>query len=117
MKYRYYIGDPDIPWWVEELVKEKLIVEVRENAAVTFFLTYRQSKTDPKIYYLYEGDFIELNEETGSVTIGYEDWDTALKEHFKRSDWDTVVDSIKRSSQSRARKRANEAARYKNYWT
>lgn len=117
MKYRYYVGDPDIPWWVEELVKKKLIIEVRENAAITFFLTFRHGFDDTKLYYLYDGDFLELNEETGAVTIGYSDWDTALSEFFKRSDLDTFVQSIRKSSQSKERKRKNEQARYINYWS
>ena len=117
MKYRYYVGDPDIPWWIEELVKKKLIIDVRENAAITFFLTFRHTLTDTKIHYLYDGDFLELDEDTGAVTIGYAEWDTALSEHFKRSNWNTVVDSIKKSSESRHQKEINEKARYKNYWS
>lgn len=49
-----------------------LITSVRESAAVTFVLSYKITPTDTNVHYLYDGDFLELNEETGSVTIGYE---------------------------------------------
>jgi hypothetical protein len=50
-----------------------LITEVRESAAITFILTFKTNTSDPNEHYLYDGDFLELNEETGSVTIGYAD--------------------------------------------
>jgi hypothetical protein len=50
-----------------------LIIEVRENAAITFFLTFRTCYNDTEVRYLYDGDFLELNEDTGAVTIGLED--------------------------------------------
>lgn len=117
MKYRYYVGDPDIPWWVEELIEKKLIIEVRENAAITFFLTFKHGFDDTRLHYLYDGDFLELNEDTGAVTIGYNDWDTALSEFFKKSDWDTMVESIQKSSKSKKQKEKNEQARFINYWS
>lgn len=108
MKTRYYIGDPIIPWWVQRLVDCGLIIEVRENAAITFFLTYRNSLTDSEEHYLYDGDFLELNEDTGSVTIGYEDWDRALKEDFQHINWDKFCDTLDRTSQDKHKKQAYE---------
>ena len=116
MKYRYYIGDPDIPWWVKELVNQKLIIEVRENAAITYFLTYRTGKSDSQVNYLYDGDFLELNEESGAVTIGYADWDTALSSFFEKSNWSKFVESLKKGAVDRMKKEQNEANFYKDYW-
>lgn len=117
MKYRYYVGDPDIPWWVKELVKKGLIIEVRENAAITFFLTFRTCYNDTEVRYLYDGDFLELNEDTGAVTIGLEDWEKALADQFEKSNWDKFVETIKKSSKDKVQKEKNEASYFKNYWS
>ena len=58
---------------MKKLVDCGLIVEVRESAAITFILTFKTTINDSSKHYLYDGDFLELNEETGSVTIGYAD--------------------------------------------
>lgn len=82
MKARYYIGDPNIPWWVEKLAHKGLITTIRESAAVTFILIYKRTYNDTGKSYLYDGDYLELDEKTGAVTIGHSDWDTALQEDF-----------------------------------
>ena len=116
MKTKYYVGDPNIPWWVEKLIDCGLIFEVRENAAITFFLTYRTTFTDTKKYYLYNGDYLELDEETGAVTIGYEDWAKALSKDFQKVDWDKYVISLRKTARDKERKEENEANYYSNYW-
>ena len=84
MKARYYIGDSKIPWWVKRLAHKGLIKKIRENSPTTYILTYKTSYFDTSKNYLYEGDFLELDSETGAVTIGHEDWDSALAEEFKK---------------------------------
>lgn len=116
MKYRYYVGDPDIPWWVKKLADQKLIVEIRENAAITYFLTYRTGINDTQIHYLYDGDFLELNEESGAVTIGYSEWDTALSSDFEKSNWNKFVESLQKGVRDRLKKEENEANFFKDYW-
>ncbi len=116
MKTRYYVGDPNIPWWVHKLVDCGLIVEVRESAAITFFLTYKTTFNDVKKYYLYDGDYLELDEETGAVTIGYEDWAKALADDFQKVNWDKFVGSLRKTVKDKERKEENEANYYSNYW-
>ena len=101
MKIRYYVGDPIIPWWVEKLVDRGLITEVRENAAITFILTYKTTYNDSSKHYLYDGDFLELNEETGSVTIGLSDWDTALSKDFRKQNWSKFVETLRKTEQDK----------------
>lgn len=101
MKIRYYVGDPIIPWWVEKLVDCGLITEVRESAAITFILTFKTTRTDPNKHYLYDGDFLELDEETGSVTIGYADWDKALAKDFEKQNWNKFVQTLRKTSKER----------------
>lgn len=116
MKIRYYVGDPDIPWWVKKLINCGLIIEVRENAAITFFLTYKISANDAHIHYLYDGDYLELNEETGAVTIGYADWETALADDFQKINWDKFVGSLRKTVKDKEQKEKNETNYYRNYW-
>lgn len=116
MKTKYYVGDPNIPWWVEKLINCGLIVEVRENAAITFFLTYKTTYDDTSLHYLYDGDYLELNEETGAVTIGYGDWDKALASDFERQNWEKFVSSLRKTIQDRQKKEQNETDYYSNYW-
>ncbi len=49
--------------------------------------------------YLYDGDFLELNEDTGAVTIGYHEWDTALAEDFTRVNWDKFKHNLQKNLQ------------------
>lgn len=99
MKTRYYIGDPNIPWWVEKLAHKGLITTIRKSAAITFVLIYKETYTDTSKHYLYDGDYLELNEETGAVTIGHPDWDNALEEDFQKQNWDKFVSSIKQTAE------------------
>lgn len=101
MKIRYYVGDAIIPWWVEKLVDRGLITEVRENAAITFILTFKRSPTDTSQNYLYDGDFLELDEDTGSVTIGYAEWDTALAADFRKQNWSKFVATLRKTEEDR----------------
>lgn len=117
MKTRYYVGDPNIPWWVEKLIKCNLIVEVRENAVTTFFLTYKVTFDDTEIHYLYDGDYLELNEETGAVTIGYADWEKALADDFQKVNWDKFVASLRKTIKDKEQKEKNEKDYYDNYWS
>lgn len=116
MKTKYYVGDPNIPWWVEKLIDCGLIVEVRENAAITFFLTYKTTLSDANTYYLYDGDYLQLDEETGAVTIGFEDWSKALADDFQKVNWDKFIKSLRKTAQDKERKEENEANYYSNYW-
>ena len=116
MKIKYYVGDPNIPWWVNKLVDCGLIDEVRENAAITFFLTYKTTFTDTEKYYLYDGDYLELDEETGAVTIGLADWARALADDFQKVNWDKFVGSLRKTVKDNKRKEENEANYYSNYW-
>ena len=104
MKIRYYVGDPIIPWWVRKLIDRGLILEVRGSAAVTFYLVFRESFTGTNKSYLYDGDFLELNEETGSVTIGYADWDRALEADFRKQNWEKFKESLKKTEQDKKEK-------------
>lgn len=117
MKTRYYVGDPNIPWWVKRLVDCGLISEVRESAAITFILTYFTAKNDTTERYLYDGDFLELNEETGSVTIGYEDWDKALEKDFRKQNWEKFKESLLKTYTDKEKKEQNETNYYSNYWS
>lgn len=117
MKTKYFIGDSTIPWWVEELAHQGLIEEIRENAAITFFMTFKHSFTDTKIHYLYEGDYLELDEETGAVTIGYSDWRTALAKDFQKINWDKFVNTLKRTAKDREQKKKDEEEYLNSYWS
>lgn len=117
MKYRYYVGDPTIPWWVEELVNRGLVIEPYGNAAITFFLTYRETYDSSTIKYLYDGDFLELNEDTGAVTIGHHDWNNALADLFKISNRSQFIESIYKNSEDKARKKQNDESQWLNYWS
>lgn len=116
MKYRYYVGDPIIPWWVKKLVDCGLITSVRESAAITFILTYKTTYNDANKHYLYDGDFLELNEETGAVTIGYEDWNRALAEDFEKINWDKFVENLKKNFNEEYKKKAAQESLDKAYW-
>lgn len=98
MKIRYYVGDPIIPWWVERLVDCGLIMHVRENAGITYVLCFKKTITDTQRHYLYDGDFLELNEDTGSVTIGYHEWDKALAKDFEKQNWNKFVQTLRKTS-------------------
>ena len=115
MKYRYYVGDATIPWWVQKLVDCGLIIEPRENAAITFFLTFKTTHNDATVHYLYDGDFLELNEDTGAVTIGYAEWDKALAEDFTRTNWQKFVSTLKKDSDAQRQKEINESSYLDNY--
>lgn len=117
MKYRYYVGDPTIPWWVNELVDRGLVIEPYGNAAITCFLTYRETYNNSDIKYLYDGDFLELNEDTGAVTIGHSDWNNALADLFKLTDRPQFVKNIHKNNEDRARKRQNDEHQWHNYWS
>lgn len=117
MKTRYYVGDPLIPWWVQRLIDCGLILEVRENAAITFFLTFKTAHNDTNKNYLYDGDFLELNEETGAVTIGYEEWDRALEKDFRKQNWEKFKESLQKTYKDKEKREQNEAEYYSNYWT
>ena len=116
MKIRYYVGDNIIPWWVKELVDRGLITEVRESAAITFILTYKTTYTDSGEHFLYDGDFLELNEETGSVTIGYADWDKALTDDFQKINHKKFVESLRKTIKDERKKEQYEADYNSNYW-
>jgi len=116
MKTKYYVGDPMIPWWVEKLVHQGLIKAVRESAAITFFMVYKDSFDDTDDHYLYDGDYIELDEETGAVTIGHADWEKALAEDFQKVNWDKFVSSLRKTVKDKERKEENETNYYSNYW-
>ena len=116
MKTRYYVGDTSIPWWVQELVHQGLITEVRGSAAITFILTYKTTYQDAGEHFLYDGDFLELNEETGSVTIGYADWDKALASDFEKMNWEKFKESLSKTKQDKIKKEQDEADYYRNYW-
>ena len=77
MRIRYYVGDKQIPWWVHELIDRHLIIKIT-SSPITDILIYKTGYFDTKKSYLYEGDFLEYDSKTGSVTIGYDDWSTAL---------------------------------------
>lgn len=116
MKIRYYVGDPIIPWWVQKLIDRGLIINVRENVAVTFILTFKTSFNDTNENYLYDGDFLELNEETGSVTIGYEDWDRALAKDFRKQNWEKFKESLQKTHADVEKKEQYESDYNSNYW-
>ena len=116
MKTRYYVGDNIIPWWVKKLVDCGLIVEVRESAAITFILTFKTTINDSSKHYLYDGDFLELNEETGSVTIGYADWDKALANDFQKINHEKFVESLRKTQKDKEKKEQYEADYNSNYW-
>lgn len=116
MKTRYYVGDPNIPWWVEELAHQGLITTIRESAAITFILVFKTCRSDAGEHYLYDGDYLELNEETGAVTIGYDEWDKALSSEFQKVNWNKFVDTLKKTAQDKKQKEENEANYYSNYW-
>lgn len=102
---------------MRRLEEEGLIVEVRENAAITFFLTFKTSKSDTAKHYLYDGDFLELNEETGAVTIGYEDWARALAADFEKANWAKFVENIKKNTQAEKEREEDEEEYYDSYWS
>jgi hypothetical protein len=116
MKTRYYVGDNIIPWWVEKLIDCGLITQVRGSAAITFFLVFKHTYTDSKEHYLYDGDFLELNEETGSVTIGYADWDSALHEDFAKMNHKKFVESLHKTQKDKKKKEQYEANYNSDYW-
>ena len=116
MKTRYYVGDNIIPWWVSKLVNCGLITEARGSAAVTSFLTFRHTRLDSKDHYLYDGDFLELNEETGSVTIGYADWDKALRDDFAIINHQKFVESLRKTQKDKEKKEQYEADYNSDYW-
>ena len=116
MKTRYYVGDNIIPWWVKELVDRGLITEVRESVAITFILTYKTTYDDSEEHFLYDGDFLELNEETGSVTIGYADWDKALANDFQKINHKKFVESVRKTVKDEQKKEQYEADYNSNYW-
>lgn len=116
MKTRYYVGDNIIPWWVKKLVDCGLITEVRESAAITFILTFKTTTSDASEHYLYDGDFLELNEETGSVTIGYEAWDKALAKDFQKINHEKFVESLRKTQRDKEKKEQYEADYNSNYW-
>lgn len=93
-----------------------LITSVRESAAVTFVLSYKITPTDTSVHYLYDGDFLELNEETGSVTIGYESWDKALSDDFQKINHQKFVESLRKTQKDKEKKEQNETNYYSNYW-
>lgn len=100
---------------MRRLEEEGYIVEVRESAAITFFLTYKTTKTDSKKHYLYDGDFLELNEETGSVTIGYAEWDRALAKDFEKVNWEKFVENVKKNTQEMHKQKEVESEYLKAY--
>lgn len=116
MKTKYYVGDPVIPWWVKKLAYQGFITTIRESAAITFFLSYKIALDDTVEYNLYDGDYLELDEETGAVTIGYADWSKALADDFQKIDWDKFVNSLKKTIKDKERKEENETNYYNNYW-
>jgi len=116
MKTRYYVGDNIIPWWVSKLSNCGLITEIRGSAAVTFFLVFKHTPFDGKDHYLYEGDFLELNEETGSVTIGYADWDKALRDDFAKMNHQKFVESLRKTQKDKEKKEQNETDYSSYYW-
>lgn len=77
MRTRYYVGDRKIPWWVQELIDRHLVLKIK-SLSITDILIYQQGYFDNKKRYLYEGDFLEYNDKTGCVTIGFHDWSKAL---------------------------------------
>lgn len=117
MKTRYYVGDPIIPWWVEKLAHKGLITTIRESAAITFILVYKTTYTDMHEHYLYDGDYLELNEETGAVTIGYNDWDKALAEDFEKLNWNKFVETLKKDTQDKEKKVQYETDYNSYYWS
>lgn len=102
---------------MRRLEEEGLIVSVRESAAITFILTYKTCKTDSAKYYLYDGDFLELNEETGAVTIGYDEWAKALAPDFEKANWQKFVENIKKNTLTEKEKIKDEEEYYDNYWS
>lgn len=117
MKTRYYVGDKNIPWWVEKLVDSGLITSVRENIGVAFVLTFKPTKTSTYKNYLYDGDYLELDEETGAVTIGLEEWSKALASDFQKLNWDKFVLNLKKIKKDEEKKEQNEADYYSSYWS
>lgn len=93
-----------------------MIVEVRESAAITFILTFKTTTSDAGKHYLYDGDFLELNEETGSVTIGYADWDKALAKDFQKINHEKFVESLRKTQKDKQKKEQYEADYNSNYW-
>lgn len=78
MKKRFYIGDKERPWWIDRLLDIGFIVSI-EPSSITDILTYKRTKLDSKKNYLYDGDFLEYDTDTGSVTIGHKEWDSILE--------------------------------------
>lgn len=93
-----------------------MITEVRESAAVTFILSFKTTTNDTSEHYLYDGDFLELNEETGSVTIGYEAWDKALAKDFQKINHEKFVESLRKTQKDKEKKEQYEADYNSNYW-
>ena len=89
---RYYVGDKNIPWWIQVLKDEGLILNIKEDfiTATKDFpqlsgLIYKDALLDTNKHYLYNGDYLELNEKTGAVTIGRTDWENMLNLIFFRN--------------------------------
>ena len=111
------MGDNIIPWWVQKLVDCGLITNVRDSAGVTFVLTFKPSVTSTQKHYLYDGDYLELDEETGAVTIGLEEWSNALASDFQKLNWDKFVASLRKTIKDEEKKEQNEADYYSSYWS
>lgn len=80
MTERYYVGDKNIPWWVRALKDKGLIIEILDETPLSYVLVYKRTLIDTGKHYLFDGDFLEYNRNTGAVTIGYNDWDKALRQ-------------------------------------
>jgi len=116
MKTKYYVGDPVIPWWVHKLAHQGFITTIRESAAITFFLSYKITLNDTVEHNLYDGDYLELDEETGAVTIGYADWERALADDFQKANWEKFVNNLRKGVNDREKKEQYETDYYSNYW-
>lgn len=82
---RYYVGDKNIPWWIHVLKEEGLILDIKKDFPETSVLTYKNTPFDTNKHYLYDGDYLELNEKTGAITIGIVDWENMLNLIFFRN--------------------------------
>ena len=67
---RWFVGDKDRPWWVEQLYQQGLITKFG-TTTITDFIIFKRSDTDMSNNYLYEGDFLQIDDKTGVVTVGY----------------------------------------------
>lgn len=81
---RYYVGDKNVPWWVELLQESGLIIELMEVTPVTYILTFKDTYAGTRKEYLYDGDFLQFDDATWSVTIGKGDFHRAVQDTFDK---------------------------------